>query len=40
MLQSAFDDASYLERITGLDKLQAETEAALQAVEWSEEDDF
>lgn len=40
MLRKAFDDAKYLEQITGLDKLQADTEAALEAVDWDEEDDF
>ena len=39
MLHKAFDDAKYLEMITGLDKLQAETEAALEAVDWDEEDE-
>lgn len=40
MLLKAFDDAKYLEEVTGLDKLQADTEAVLEAVEWDEEDDF
>lgn len=42
MLQKAFDDAKYLEQITGLDKLQEETEAALEAVDWDEggDEDF
>lgn len=39
MLHRAFDDAKYLESITGLDILQAETEAVLEAVDWEEEDD-
>lgn len=40
MLNRAFEDAKYLEEITGLDKLHEETEKALEAVEWGEEDDF
>lgn len=39
MLRKVFDDAKYLEQLTGLDKLQAETEAALEAVDLDEEDD-
>lgn len=39
MLRKAFDDAKYLEEVTGLDKLQAETDAVLEAVDWDEEDD-
>ena len=39
MLRKVFDDAKYLEQITGLDKLQAETEAALEAVDLDDEDD-
>jgi ubiquitin-like modifier-activating enzyme ATG7 len=47
MLLQAFNDPDYLERLTGLDKLKAETEAMLEGVEWageegnaSGEDDF
>lgn len=47
MLLEAFNDNDYLERLTGLDKLKAETEAMLEGVEWageegagSGEDDF
>ncbi|GAA5915712.1 hypothetical protein JCM8208_006425 [Rhodotorula glutinis] len=41
LVQSACDDAKHLERVTGLDKLEEETEALLaEGVEWSEEDDF
>jgi len=47
MLLQAFNDPDYLERLTGLDKLKAETEAMLEGVEWagegetaSDEDDF
>lgn len=40
MLLKAFDDAKYLEQVTGLDKLQDEADAVLEAVDWEEEDDF
>lgn len=40
MLKKVFDDAKYLEEITGLDVLHKETEAILEAVDWDEEDDF
>lgn len=47
MLLQAFNDPDYLERLTGLDKLKAETEAMIEGVEWageagtaSGEDDF
>ncbi|KPV71715.1 uncharacterized protein RHOBADRAFT_47672, partial [Rhodotorula graminis WP1] len=41
LVQRACEDAKYLERVTGLDKLEEETEALLaEGVEWSEEDDF
>lgn len=39
MLLQAFDDASFLERLTGLDKLFAESEALMESVDWSEEED-
>lgn len=39
MLLKAFDDASYLERLTGLDKLFAESEALMESVDWDEEED-
>lgn len=39
MLLQAFDDASFLERLTGLDKLFAESEALMESVDWEEEDD-
>lgn len=38
-LLSACEDAKYLERVTGLDKLAEETEAAMQVVDWDEEED-
>ena len=40
MLKKVFDDAKYLEELTGLDVLHKETEAILEAVDWDEEDDF
>ncbi|EJT49415.1 hypothetical protein A1Q1_01437 [Trichosporon asahii var. asahii CBS 2479] len=42
-LLRAFNESGYLESVTGLDKLYAEAEAALDSVDWeegSEEDDF
>ncbi|PPQ66819.1 hypothetical protein CVT24_008678 [Panaeolus cyanescens] len=39
MLLQAFNDTKYLEKLTGLDKLFAETEAALESVEWAGEGD-
>ena len=36
-LLRAFNEIGYLERLTGLDKLQNDT--ALEAVDWAEEDD-
>ena len=38
VLLNAFNETGYLERLTGLDKLQAESEAALEAVDWDEDD--
>ena len=35
-LARAFNDSKYLERLTGLDKLYAEGEAALGDVDWEE----
>lgn len=46
MLVQAFNEESYLERLTGLDKLYEESEAALAGADWgeqggnSDEDDF
>jgi ubiquitin-like modifier-activating enzyme ATG7 len=34
-----FNDSKYLENLTGLDKLYAEGEEALQDVDWDEEDE-
>ncbi|TNY18187.1 hypothetical protein DMC30DRAFT_419099, partial [Rhodotorula diobovata] len=40
LVQRACEDAHYLERLTGLDKLEEETEALLaEGVEWSEEEE-
>ena len=39
MLLKAFNDAKYLETLTGLDKLFQEGEEALNSVDWHEEDD-
>ncbi|GAA5824091.1 hypothetical protein JCM10212_001560, partial [Sporobolomyces blumeae] len=40
LVRSACEDAKHLERITGLDKLEEETEKMLQdGVDWEEEDD-
>ena len=39
MLQKAFNDTKFLENLTGLDKLHDEGEAALEAVDWDEDDD-
>ena len=38
MLLQAFNDPDYLERLTGLDKLKAETEAMLEGIEWAGEE--
>jgi hypothetical protein len=45
MLLKVFNDQTYLEKLSGLDKLAEEGEAALEAVDWDEEgegegDDF
>lgn len=39
MLLKAFEDAKYLEQITGLDKLQDEADAVLEAVDWEEDEE-
>lgn len=39
MLLEAFKDAQYLERLTGLDKLAEESEAAMEGIDWDEESD-
>ncbi|KAI5480659.1 autophagy-related protein 7 [Pseudohyphozyma bogoriensis] len=39
MLLQAFDDAKYLEKLTGLDKLYAESEEMMESVDWDEEDE-
>jgi ubiquitin-like modifier-activating enzyme ATG7 len=39
MLLKAFNDVKYLETLTGLDKLYEEGQAALDSVDWDEEED-
>jgi ubiquitin-like modifier-activating enzyme ATG7 len=39
MMLKAFNEPGYLESLTGLDKLYDEGEAALEAVDWDEDDD-
>lgn len=39
MLLRAFNDATELERITGLDKLASETENAMESLDWEEDED-
>ncbi|KAM0747191.1 E1-like protein-activating [Meredithblackwellia eburnea MCA 4105] len=39
MLRQAFDDAKYLEKVSGLDKMYAESEEIMESVDWDEEDD-
>jgi len=38
-MMAAFNDAKHLEMVTGLNLLQAETEAALEDVDWDVDDD-
>lgn len=38
ILSNVFNEPGYLEQLTGLDKLQAESEAALEAIDWDEDD--
>lgn len=38
MIQRACNEQGYLEALTGLDKLHSEGEAALESVEWDEEE--
>ncbi len=38
MLSKAFNESGFLESLTGLDKLHAEGEQALEAVDWEEEE--
>ena len=37
MLFEAFNDTKYLEKLTGLDKLFDEGEAALESVDWDDD---
>lgn len=39
MLLRAFNEPGYLEKLTGLDKLYDEGEAALESVDWEDEDE-
>jgi ubiquitin-like modifier-activating enzyme ATG7 len=39
MLLKAFNDQKYLKTLTGLDKLYDKGEAALEAVDWYEDDE-
>jgi ubiquitin-like modifier-activating enzyme ATG7 len=39
MLLKAFNETGFLESLTGLDKLHAEGEQALEAVDWEEDAD-
>ena len=39
MLLRACNEAGYLEALTGLDKLHDEGEAALEDIEWAEDED-
>lgn len=40
MLLKAFNQPGYLEQLTGLDKLHAEGEAALESVDWDDDEDI
>lgn len=39
MLSKAFSDAKYLEQLTGLDKLYDESEAAMESLDWDEDEE-
>lgn len=39
MMLKAFNELGYLEKLSGLDKLHQESEAAMESVDWDEEDD-
>jgi ubiquitin-like modifier-activating enzyme ATG7 len=39
MLLKAFNDAKYLETLTGLDKLYSESEAVMESLDWDEEEE-
>jgi ubiquitin-like modifier-activating enzyme ATG7 len=39
MLLNAFNDAKYIETLTGLDKLYSESEAAMESLDWDDEDE-
>ncbi|KAG8893812.1 Autophagy protein 7, partial [Tulasnella sp. 403] len=39
MLLKAFNELGFLEKLTGLDKLQDEGEAMMEAVDWDEDEE-
>lgn len=39
MLEQAFEDAKYLEKISGLSRMYEESEQMMESVDWDEEDD-
>lgn len=39
MLVQAFEDAKFLEKLTGLDKLADESEAMMDSIDWDEDDE-
>lgn len=39
MLLRAFNDAKYLEQLTGLDKMNEETDGLIESLDWSEDDE-
>lgn len=39
MLLKVFNELGYLERVTGLDKLHSDGEAAFENMEWDEEEE-
>ena len=39
MLVQAFEDAKYLEEISGLSRMYAESEEMMESVDWDEEDE-
>ena len=39
MMLKAFNEAGYLEKLTGLDQLYEQGEGALESVDWDEEDE-
>lgn len=39
MLSQAFEDAKFLEKLTGLDKLGEETEGVMESLDWDEDEE-